>query len=244
MKYKIYLFVLLAFYFNNAFSTEELDIKEKRLTIVEGTNSNTTSDQINKLLSRIEILEHSVLRLQDQLEQLNRDSNKQTTETSNTQDVFDNIKTKQLDHKEDNVQNSDKSSSVKSEKRAYDIALAALKDNKLKEAEERFSDFIKNYPKSSMQSNAYFWHGEAFFKRKMFDQAAINYLKGYKQFPRGAKASDSLLRLALCLGELNKKKEACDMLERLEAEFPNRSSASIKRAADAKVSLGCKKLNK
>jgi TolA-binding protein len=74
----------------------------------------------------------------------------------------------------------------------------------------------------------------------MLDKAAINYLKGYKQFPKGAKASDSLLKLALTLGELKKKTEACSMLSRLETEFPNRPATSIKRTKDAKVKFGCK----
>jgi len=126
-----------------------------------------------------------------------------------------------------------------SEKRSYDAALLALKDGHYEDAEGKFDDFIKRYPKSSLLSNAYFWHGETFFRRNNFEKAAISYLKGYKQFPKASKASDSLLKLALSLGSMKKTKEACGMLSKLDAEFKDRPANSIKRANDARNKYGC-----
>ncbi|WP_202149083.1 tol-pal system protein YbgF [Candidatus Sarmatiella mevalonica] len=125
------------------------------------------------------------------------------------------------------------------EKVEYDEALAALKENKLQEAERRFQSFINKYPKSNLQSNAYFWYAESFFKRNAFEKAAVYYLKGYKMFPKGGKAADSLLKLASCLSSLNKKSEACAILKKLDLEFPNRPAPSVKRAQDLKAKLGC-----
>ena len=126
------------------------------------------------------------------------------------------------------------------EKREYDSALLALKDSKFEDAEGKFANFIAKYPKSGMLSNAYFWYGETFFRRNNFEKAAINYLKGYKQFPKAAKAADSLLKLALSLGAMGKTQEACSMLGKLEAEFKDRPASSIKRAKDARNKYGCK----
>ena len=126
------------------------------------------------------------------------------------------------------------------EKKSYDSALLALKDNKFEDAEAKFADFIAKYPKSTMLSNAYFWYGETFFRRNNFEKAAINYLKGYKQFPKAAKAADSLLKLSLSLDAMGKTKEACAMLGKLEAEFKDRPANSIKRAKDARNKYGCK----
>ncbi|MGI4775881.1 MAG: tol-pal system protein YbgF, partial [Janthinobacterium lividum] len=126
------------------------------------------------------------------------------------------------------------------EKKLYDLAIAALKDNKLEIAEKKFGELIQIYPKSPLQSNSYFWYGETFFRRNIFDKAAVNYLKGYKQFPKGVKAADSLLKLALALGELKKKNELCGILTKLETEFPDRPASSIKRTKDTKIKFGCK----
>lgn len=128
---------------------------------------------------------------------------------------------------------------VTDEKKAYDLALASLKDGKFEDAEQKFSVFMKNYPQSSLQSKAYFWYGESFYKRNIFDKAAISYLKGYKQDPKGSKAPDSLLKLALSLGSLKKKQDACAMLSKLESEYHNRSADSVKRTKDAKIKFGC-----
>lgn len=128
----------------------------------------------------------------------------------------------------------------KTEQREYDHALSTLKDEKYEEAEKMFDNFIEKYPRSGLLSNAYFWHSETFYRRNDLDKAAIHYLKHYQKFPGSAKAPDSLLKLALSLGELKKKKEACVILKKLDDEFKKRSSSSKKRSYDAKIKFGCK----
>lgn len=126
------------------------------------------------------------------------------------------------------------------DKVAYDSALAALKEGRFDSAEQQFHDFIQKYPSSRLQSNATFWYGETFYRRGAFSKAAINYLQSYKKYPKGSKASDSLLKLAYSLASLNKHKEACSMLEKLELEFPKRPITSIKRAKEARAKFHCK----
>ena len=121
----------------------------------------------------------------------------------------------------------------------YDLALAALKDGNFGLAEIKFLDFIKQHPSSRLQSNATFWYAEAFYRRGVYNKAAINYLQSYKKYPKGSKASDALLKLSYSLASLNKNKEACSMLEKLDSEFPKRPISSIKRAREAKVKFHC-----
>jgi tol-pal system protein YbgF len=194
--------------------------------------------EVQNLLSRIEVLEHTISKLEQQLNSINPIAGETVLPLPKyagepkSNDIFDvpgTAKTADVSETE-----------IAKDKEFYDLALASLKDNKLAEAEGKFALFIKNYPNSSLQSNAYFWYGETFFRRNMFDKAAINYLKGYKQFPKSTKAADSLLKLALSLGGLNKKGEACSILSKLEAEFPSRPVASIKKTKDAKIKFGCK----
>ena len=203
----------------------------ERLEALEKENQN--------LLGRIEILEHQVVKLERLLDTGMQSLGQETpiqkdAIDESVADVFNAPSVQQTEKK------ADTNSNVAQDKQLYDLALAALKDNNLVDAEKKFSKFIENYPKSSLLSNAYFWYGESFFKQKMYDKAAINYLKSYKQSTKGAKASDSLLKLALSLGEIKQIKEACSILDKLEAEFPNRAAASIKRAKDARAKFGCK----
>ena len=85
--------------------------------------------------------------------------------------------------------------------------------------------------------NACIWANDG---GEMFNKAAVNYLQSYKQYPKGSKAPDSLLKLSYSLASLNKNKEACSMLTKLEQEFPQRPISSIKRAQEAKDKFQCK----
>ena len=126
------------------------------------------------------------------------------------------------------------------DKIAYDLALAALKEGRFDASEQQFFDFMQKYPSSKFQSNATFWYGETFYRRGLFNKAAINYLQSYKKYPKGSKASDVLLKLSYSLASLNKNEEACSMLKKLDLEFPKRPSSSIKRATEAKTKFHCK----
>ncbi|WP_341756644.1 MULTISPECIES: tol-pal system protein YbgF [unclassified Candidatus Tisiphia] len=214
----------------------------ERLDVLEKENQH--------LLGRIEIIEHTIAKLekilnstkQDEISSQDNDTTKNLVDDSMVSDVFDVPSTKKVEKEVVSANIAKPISGIPPDKQLYDLALASLKDNKLTDAEEKFASFLKNYSNSPLLSNAYFWYGESFFRRNMFDKAAINYLKGYKQSPKGIKASDSLLKLALSLGELKKTPEACSILEKLEAEFPNRSATSIKRAKDARTKFACKRL--
>ena len=122
----------------------------------------------------------------------------------------------------------------------YDKALFYIQKSQLAEAERLLEDFIAKYPDDPLTSNAYFWYGEIFYTKKSYEKSAIQYLKGYKKFPKGNKASESLLKLAMSLSNLKKAKESCSTLDKLYDRFPD-MSASIRTKADREYKrAGCK----
>lgn len=210
---------------------EENEQSEDRINIL--------TKEVQNLTGRVEMLEHLVSQMSNNTAIPNH--NKQSrahdikSDSEQVSGLSENLKNNSS-YSENNVVAED---DADSEKKQYDRALIALKENNFNEAEERFSTFISKYPKSPLLSNAYFWYGEVFFRRGEFDQAALQYLKCYKQFPKSAKAADSLLKLAISLGEMKKIKESCAMLAKLSKEFKDRPAASIKRAKDAANKYGC-----
>lgn len=227
-------------------------IKEKPLKYVASNDFESRLDEqeqeIRRLIGKIEVLQHriDILTKNSGTSQLNENVEVSEIEHRNSPDIFDVALLKDLPNntaetKPAPTPNKD----VAPDKQAYDLALAAYKDNKLNDAKEKFKNFIQKYPKSSMIGNAYFWYGECFFKQKDYNTAAVNYLKGYKESPKGVKSSDTLLKLALSLGELKKTEEACNMFDKLDKEFPsNRTAASKKMAEDAKLKFGCRTKSK
>jgi tol-pal system protein YbgF len=107
----------------------------------------------------------------------------------------------------------------------------------LRKQKKKFADFLVKYPGHQLRENAVFWHAESFYRQDDWNQAAIQYLKAYQEYPKGAKAADSLLKLSLSLGALDKVKEACNILDKLDKEFPTRPASSVSRSSEAKRNL-------
>lgn len=207
--------------------------KQDYITVI-----NKQSEQIKNLTIRLETLENTVFDLKNQLQvQGQQVSSGAPLNLAATKDSRLIGSGPSLNKEESEEMIASVRSSGRQEKKDYDIALATLKEGKLEEAERLFYKFIEDYPGSSLQSNAAFWYSETFYRRGIFNQAAVNYLKGYKANPKGVKAADSLLKLAYALAALNKHQEACSMLDKLNKEFPDRPSTG---ASDARSKFGCK----
>lgn len=211
----------------------------------ESTKLEQYAKEVQNLLARIETLEHKLSTIEQKIKSDNNEPHKnlimdqQKADSVANVDIFEAIEQTATERAHDTKTETATTAEIKTDKKLYDLALAALKDKKFEEAEKQFAIFVENYSQSPLISNAYFWYGESFFRRNIFDKATIYYLKGYKQAPRGQKAADTLLKLAIALGELGKKQEACGVIAKLESEFPNRPAASIKRCGDTKIKLSC-----
>lgn len=203
-------------------------------------NSEKQAKIIKNLTSRLEALENTVYDLRQEIASLKNSATTNVAGISNVNaQTSDKVANLDQEKTEEPKAGNTKESLVSEEKEKYDVALGLLKEGKLNDAEEKFAEFIAQFPNSSFQSNAHFWYAESFYQRSNFNQAAISYLKGYKSYPKGAKAADSLLKLAFSLSALNKNQEACSMLGKLESEFPNRPLSSIKRSNEAKSKFHC-----
>lgn len=107
----------------------------------------------------------------------------------------------------------------------YDYAISLLmradKDSGYAEAERALSTFIGAYPSDTRQSDARFFLGETHYVRRDYAQAAVTYAEGYRAYPNGSKAQDSLLKLGMSLGQLGKTGEACQTFAELQTKFKN-----------------------
>jgi tol-pal system protein YbgF len=121
----------------------------------------------------------------------------------------------------------------------YDKAFDFLRRSEYDKAEKAFKEFITANKGSDLVSNAYYWLGETYYVRETYDQSAVNFLKGYQGDPKGNKAPDNLLKLAMSLEKLKKKKEACTTLDKLLKEFPKVDAATKEKVTKEKTGLKC-----
>jgi tol-pal system protein YbgF len=106
------------------------------------------------------------------------------------------------------------------------------------DAENGFKEFLTKYPDHNLAGSAEFKLGETYYAQQDYTSAAKAYLTGYKQFPKGRRAPDSLLKLGLSLGRLGQKDQGCAALGSVGDEYPN--AVDVKKRAQAEYKrAGC-----
>jgi tol-pal system protein YbgF len=122
----------------------------------------------------------------------------------------------------------------------YEKAFEFLRLTKYDDAERAFKDFIANNKGNELLGNSYYWLGETFYIRENYQQAAVNFLKGYQDYPKGNKAADNLLKLAMSLKRLKKDKEACATLDKMKKEYPSVDKDLLSKANAERIEIKCK----
>lgn len=121
----------------------------------------------------------------------------------------------------------------------YDRAFDILRKADYVEAEKAFKTFIDKNPKDKLTDNAKYWYGETLYVQNKYDASAIAFVDAYQQNPKGSKAPDSLLKLALSLSGLKKIPDACTTLAELKTKYPNSSASVRSRASEEFSKLKC-----
>ena len=121
----------------------------------------------------------------------------------------------------------------------YSTAYGLLKQADYPAAEEALKAFIARHPGDPLAGSAQYWLGETFFVRGRYTDAAAAFAEGYKNYPKGPKAPDDLLKLAMSLARANQKQNACIAFAELDRDFPHAGNAIKDRATAEKKQLGC-----
>ncbi len=121
----------------------------------------------------------------------------------------------------------------------YEAAFSQLKSGDYGTAQKNFDAFLKANPKHALAANATYWYGETFYAQQKYEQAARVFAGSYRDFPKGPKAADSLLKLGLSLAQNNKKDQSCVAFKQLKKEFGTTQSAAVRRADREMKRLAC-----
>ena len=106
------------------------------------------------------------------------------------------------------------------------------------DAETGFKDFVTKFPEHNLAGSAEFKLGETYWAQQNYSEAAQAYMTSYKQYPKGRRAPDSLLKLGLSLARLGQKDQACTTMGSVDVEFPN--AVEVKKRAQAEFKrAGC-----
>ncbi|MEK9673476.1 MAG: tol-pal system protein YbgF [Rhodospirillaceae bacterium] len=122
----------------------------------------------------------------------------------------------------------------------YKYAFGLLRKHQFDQAEGAFRQFLQKNGDGPLAGNARYWLGETHYARAEYVKAAEVFLQGFEKDPKGAKAPDSLLKLAMSLGQLGQTKEACGAIVKLFADYPYASSSLKRTATRQQRQMKCK----
>ena len=121
----------------------------------------------------------------------------------------------------------------------YNAAFGLLKQADYPAAEEALKTFVAQHPKDALAGSAQYWLGETYYTRGRYTEAASAFAEGYKNYPKGSKAADDLLKLGMSLARANQKQNACLAFAQLDHDFPNAGSSIKEHSLAEKKRLGC-----
>jgi len=131
-------------------------------------------------------------------------------------------------------------SSTKTPREQYAYGFGLLRKANYDEAEVAFKEFLSNNPDDPLADNARYWLGETYYARGSYAPAAEAFLDAYQQNKTGPKAPDSLLKLGMSLGNLEKIPEACATYDQLRTALPDAPVSIKTKAQKERRALGCK----
>jgi tol-pal system protein YbgF len=99
--------------------------------------------------------------------------------------------------------------------------------------------FLDEYPDNLLAGNAMYWLGETYYVRKRYDEAAVIFAEGFKNYPDGVKTPDNLLKLGKSLAALGSSEDACGTFTVLLERYAKAAPTILQRARRERQELGC-----
>lgn len=121
----------------------------------------------------------------------------------------------------------------------YEAAQQMLRAGQYANAEQTLRDLVARNPRHQLAASAQYWLGETYYVRQDYQNAAVAFADGYKNYPKGNKAPDTLLKLGMSLSAQKKDQDACAVYDRLNKEYPTAPEIVRRRATEERRKSRC-----
>lgn len=185
-------------------SQTELNLIDKRLSAVE--------DKIEKLYSRLSIIQFMVDNHEQMIKNNPEKSNSQITENTSEKEI-DSIQI--IEVKEENL----------SPQKLYAKGYNYLKNKNYSKSIETFDEFLKKYPDETLADNALYWKGEAFYAQSDYKKSAEIFELVTKNYPDGTKCPDAMLKAGYSYLNLKNNDKAKELLQKVIKNYPFSNAA-------------------
>ncbi|MDE7469804.1 MAG: tol-pal system protein YbgF, partial [Desulfovibrionaceae bacterium] len=117
----------------------------------------------------------------------------------------------------------------------YKAGLKLFQERKYSLAITKLNAVIKQYPRSSLVDNAYFWLGECYYQMQDYKNAILQYEKVIRDYPKSNKAPASYLKQGLSFIRVNNIPVGKIRLNDVIDKFPKSQEATRAREELKKV---------
>jgi tol-pal system protein YbgF len=111
--------------------------------------------------------------------------------------------------------------------RAYEAALALVKNKQYDRAIESLAAFLVKYPDNPLAENALYWRGECSYAKGDYARAAEQFEGLISRFSNGTKVPDAMLKLGMCQARLGAADQAQKTFAQLKDRYPR--SEAVRR---------------
>jgi tol-pal system protein YbgF len=122
----------------------------------------------------------------------------------------------------------------------YETAQQMLRAGQYAAAEQTLREIVTRNPRHQLAASAQYWLGETYYVRQDYQNASVAFADGYKNYPKGNKAPDTLLKLGMSLSALKKDQDACAVYDRLAKEYPAAPEIVRRRATEERRKSRCR----
>jgi tol-pal system protein YbgF len=111
------------------------------------------------------------------------------------------------------------------ERKAYDDAMASLRNGDFDKATVSLAAFLKRYPNSGYADSARYWLGNAQYGKRDYKEAINTFRAFATAAPDSLRAPEALLAMANCQAEMKDNKGARKTLDDLLKQYPKSEAA-------------------
>lgn len=112
---------------------------------------------------------------------------------------------------------------------AYRAAFNKLRAGHNTAALKAFKSFIKDYPKSSLVPNAWYWMAETHYVNGEYKQAIGNFREVIKNYPNSAKTPNAFLKVGYAQYALGEYSKARSTFKAVMSKYPGTTAADLHR---------------
>jgi TolA-binding protein len=125
------------------------------------------------------------------------------------------------------------------ERAAFDAAMAELSARGPQGGRGSVEAFLKRFPGSALAPDAHLALGEAYASAGRRQEAARQFLTGFRDYGESPRSAELLLRLGETLAQLGRRDEACAAFTEFSIRYPGAAPTLVMRAESAARRTGC-----